>query len=456
MSDRFRSLPPVDRVAEALGDGEPRSARVGAARRAVDLARDRIRAGAPEPSFEDVVATAVELLGGERRMRLGPVINATGVLIHTNLGRVPLGDAQLAEVARVAGGYSNLEYDLSSGERGSRYAHSTHALTALTGGEAALVVNNNAAAVLLCLAALCSGREVIISRGELVEIGGEFRIPDVMAASGAKLVEVGTTNRTHLSDYERAITPATAAILIVHPSNYQVVGFTAEVPARELARLAMGRGVNLIHDIGSGLVRSPDPSFAGSDPLVESAVADGADLVTFSGDKLLGGPQCGIIVGREKHVAKLRAHPLLRAMRPDKMTLAALDATLRLYREDREQELPLFQMAGVGLEELERRARTIAEALRERLELEGVKVDAIPTRAAVGGGAMPGTELGSWGVTVRHPDRSAAEIGRSLRHGDVPIVARVEDDTLVLDVRTMLPSDDERVVALLLVAVGAV
>jgi L-seryl-tRNA(Ser) seleniumtransferase len=435
--DRLRGLPSVDRVIALLDDLPPRAA-AALARRAVDAARERVRAGAEPPTAAEAAAAARELADEDRAGRLIPVVNATGVLVHTNLGRVPLGSEQLAAVAAVAGGYSNLEYDLAAGTRGTRYAHARSLVAELTGAEDALVVNNCAAAVLLILSTLCAGREVLISRGELIEIGGEFRIPDVMAASGAGLVEVGTTNRTHLSDFEKAITPDTAAILKVHPSNYRVVGFTASVPGRDLARLARGRGLTFLHDLGSGLVADP-PWGASDEPLVTDAVAEGADLVAFSGDKLLGGPQAGVIAGRADLVTRLAGNPLLRALRVDKMTLAALQATLVAYAEGREASLPLWELGGAAPETLEKRARAIAAAAGERAA-PGVKLEAIPTRAVAGGGSMPGADFGSWAVAVRHPERGPDEVAARLRRGRggrVRIVGRIEGGVLLLDLRAV-------------------
>ena len=444
--DRFRALPAIDKVAAALDTAAP-SAAAGAARRAVDEARERIRAGEPAPSFEAVVDAARTVLAEQDRGRIQRVINATGVLVHTNLGRVPLGEDQLAAVAGVAAGYSNLEYELAGGRRGSRYVHARRALATLTGAEAALVVNNNAAAVLLTLAALAPGREVVISRGELVEIGGEFRIPDVMAISGAKLVEVGTTNRTHLADYERAITERTAVILKVHPSNYRMIGFTAAVPARDLARLARGRKLWFVHDVGSGLV-APEPGteWLAGEPVVEQSLAEGADVVTFSGDKLFGGPQAGIVVGREAALEKIGRHPLLRALRPDKMTFAALEATAAAYLEGRARALPLWRMALTPAAELETRAVAAAARLRERVESSGTKVEAVPAIAVTGGGSLPGAELDSWAISVSDSERSAAEIGRALRFATTPVVCRIEADVVLLDLRTVAPEDDDLLV----------
>ena len=451
LHERLRKLPAVDRVLDALEVSAPPAELQAAARRAVDEARQRVRAGDAAPALEEVTAAARLLLERRERSYLQPVINATGVLIHTNLGRAPLGDEQLDAVRAVASGYSNLEYEVEAGGRGTRYAHATRSIAALTGAEAALIVNNNAAAVLLTLASLCADKEVIISRGELVEIGGEFRIPDVMVASGATLVEVGTTNRTHLADYEKAITPQSAAILKVHPSNYRVVGFTAAVAARDLARLALSRHICFIHDLGSGLVlKDVDVD----EPLVSDALADGADVVTFSGDKLLGGPQAGVIAGRSHLINRIARHPMLRALRPDKMTLAALEATLRIYLEGRGAELPLWQMALAPDEELERRALALAGDLRERL---GSTFKIEPTRlmSVAGGGSLPGAELHSWGISIAHAERSTAELQRNLRYVTPPVIARVEDARLLLDLRTVSPSDDAALLDLLAEGLGA-
>ncbi|HEV2754756.1 MAG TPA: L-seryl-tRNA(Sec) selenium transferase, partial [Actinomycetota bacterium] len=407
-------------------------------------ARARVREeGADAATAAEVAAEARALARADRLGRLIPVVNATGVLVHTNLGRVPLGEEQLAAVNAVAGGYSNLEYDLPAGERGSRYSHARALVAELTGAEDALVVNNCAAAVLLVLSTLCAGREVLISRGELIEIGGEFRIPEVMSASGARLVEVGTTNRTHLADFERAISPDTAAILKVHPSNYRVVGFTASVAARDLARLARGRGLTFVHDLGSGLVADP-PWGASDEPVVTEAVAEGADLVTFSGDKLLGGPQAGLIAGRTDLVTRLARNPLLRALRVDKMTLAALQATLFAHVEGRAAALPLWELAAVSLDALEERARAIAAAVADRVG--AAKLEAVPTRAVTGGGSMPGTDFGSWAVAVRHPERGADEVAARLRHGPVPIVGRIDEGLLLLDLRAASARADAAIV----------
>jgi L-seryl-tRNA(Ser) seleniumtransferase len=443
----YSALPSVERVRAALGDTHAHKVSVAAARIAIDRARTRVRAGGPVSSLEDVVAIARSVLSERDRSLLTPVINATGVMLHTNLGRAPLGPRQLAAVAAVASGYSNLEYDINEGTRGSRYTHAGRLLTELTGAEAGVVVNNNAAAVLVTLAALCAGREVIISRGELIEIGGEFRIPDIMAASGARLVEVGTTNRTHLVDYETAITSETAAILKVHPSNYSITGFTASVEARDLARLARGRGVTLIYDVGSGLP-TYDERWP-NEPTVTSAIEDGADVVTFSGDKLLGGPQAGVIAGREELIDKIARHPMMRALRVDKMTLAALQETLRLHAAGATEEIPLWAMATTDAGSIEGRAQAVIQQVSDTSDMSDVKLEVVPHRAVAGGGSAPGADIASFALSIVHATRNAAEIDRALRDREVPVIARVEDQRVLVDLRTVDPLHDDELVAAL-------
>jgi L-seryl-tRNA(Ser) seleniumtransferase len=442
LNERMRRLPGVDTVIEQLS-GAPHPILAEIARRAVDKAREHISEGAEAPSLQDVVRNARALLARHQRELLCRVINATGVLLHTNLGRAPLGERQLEAVRTVAGGYSNLEYDLDEGRRGNRYSHAGALLTALTGAESALVVNNNAAAVLLALTTLCRGREVIISRGELIEIGGEFRIPDVMEQSGARLVEVGTTNRTHLSDYERAITPDTAALLKVHTSNYRIVGFTSSVSVRDLARLARGRRTILLSDLGSGLIGPPGAlaDRLRGEPTVGTALEDGADVVTFSGDKLLGGPQAGIILGRRDLIAEMGRNPLLRALRVDKMTLAAMEATLIVYLEGSIEDVPVWTMLSATLGDLRARAEKIVSAIPEAF-----KAEVVPTSSVTGGGSLPGTQIESWAVAIVHPERSVADLQEALRKGNPPVIARVEDDGLLFDLRTVAPEHDNLIV----------
>ena len=440
LNERLRSLPSVDRVLASLEGLAPRPLITQVARMAMDQARAEIKRGDEAASLESVVARARALLDERSRRDLQPVINATGVLIHTNFGRVPLGRRQMDAISAIATRYSNLEYDLPAGRRGSRYSHASDLIVALTGAESALVVNNNAAAVLLTLAALATNREVVISRGELIEIGGEFRMPDVMSMSGTRLVEVGTTNRTHLADYERAITKDTGALLKVHPSNYRVTGFTAEVPLAELVKLARGRGVPLVFDAGSGYVEVPAAaSWASGEPLVNEALAMGVDIITFSGDKLLGGPQAGVIAGSSDLLQRIAVHPLLRALRVDKMTLAGLEATLRAHLEGRAEDLPLWSLALTPGDELRSRAERIAQQVMS----DDLKAEATPMVSVAGGGSLPGEELGSWGVAVTHAEKSVDELQRTLRASSPPVIGRIEDERLLLDLRSVFPEDLE-------------
>ncbi len=368
---------------------------------------------------------------------LRKVINATGVVIHTNLGRAPLPEEAIERIVEVARGYSNLEYDLEEGKRGLRYVHVEELLLELTGAEAAIVVNNNAGAVLLVLNTLAEGREVIVSRGELVEIGGAFRIPDVMARSGARLREVGTTNRTHPRDYEEAIGEETALLLKVHTSNYRIVGFTSDVPLRELVEIGKRRGVPVMYDLGSGLLVDLSPHGLRGEPTAAESLAQGADVVTFSGDKLLGGPQAGIVLGRKEIVERVRRNPLLRALRIDKLTLAALEATLRLYLDEGKamEEIPVLRMISLPLPLLRRRAQRLKRLiLRSTQDLE---VEVVRDNSRVGGGAFPVHELPTWAVAVRVKGGDVEELEEGLRKGEPPVVARIAEDRVLLDLRTI-------------------
>jgi L-seryl-tRNA(Ser) seleniumtransferase len=439
----LRQLPKIDellRCDEAAGVGAPRWAMVEALRAEVEGLRRGILDGGQSVAVDwERVRRRTEVLV---RPSLRRVVNATGVVLHTNLGRAPLPEAALEETVRVARGYSSLEYDVEEGKRGSRHSHLEALLRDLTGAEAAAVVNNNAAAVLLCLSACAAGREAVVSRGELIEIGGSFRIPDVMAMSGARLVEVGTTNKTHPADYQRAIGPDTAVLLKVHRSNFQVIGFTAEVEPPELVAMARGREVLVLIDLGSGsLVPPADLIRLGlpAEPDVRGAVASGADLVTFSGDKLLGGPQAGIIAGRAESVARVKKHPLMRAVRPDKLTLAALHATLRLYRDGERDAIPTLAMLGARPEALRARAEELVR--RIGWSNNGHRaVEVVSCRSAVGGGALPGCDLESWAVALSAG--SADAIDAALRRGEVPVIGRIVDDRLLLDVRTLVGEED--------------
>jgi L-seryl-tRNA(Ser) seleniumtransferase len=428
-SNPLRELPSVDELVgrkelDSLVAEHGRPLVVAAARAALAGAREDVQAGYPA---EDLVRRTASEVAARLRPNLRRVLNATGVVVHTNLGRAPLADQALARVHEIGAGYSNLEFDLDAGSRGSRQDHLAAVLRELSGAEAALVVNNNAAAVLLALAALAEGREVIVSRGELIEIGDGFRIPDVLARSGARLVEVGTTNRTRLADYERAITDRTAALLRVHQSNFRMVGFTEQPRPRDLARLAERHRLALVDDLGSGALVE-----AGDEPTVAASVEAGAHVVTFSGDKLLGGPQAGIAVGRAELIERLRRHPLQRALRADKLTLAALEGTLMLYRAG-SRELPVLRLLDGPVEAVRARAERLAELTG------GTVVESV---ARPGGGALPVTEIPSYACAL------PLELAEPLRRGEPAVVGIVRDDTLLLDCRTLTDAEaDEAAVA---------
>ncbi len=441
---RLRLLPSVDRLMgeavlqEMLSEYGHRLT-VTAARDTLSRVRDEVRRGKEVPSQEELAAQAALYLREYLAPTLRPVINGSGVIIHTNLGRAPLSAQARAAMAAVAGGYSNLEYDLPLGRRGHRTVHAERLLQELTGAEAALVVNNNAGAVLLALTYLAQGRGVVISRGQLVEIGGGFRIPDVMRQSGAHLIEVGTTNRTHRYDYERALEehPDAAVILRAHHSNFRLIGFTAEVGLSDLVELGERHMIPVVDDLGSGALLDTAAYGLTHEPMVQESIAAGADLVCFSGDKLLGGPQAGIIVGKARFVDELKRHPLTRALRPDKLCLAALQATLMHYlREEATEQIPVWRMIAAPLETVERRARR----WRRRLRRAGLQAEVADGRSTVGGGSLPGETLPTKLLVIPtpQPDRLAA----GLRSGSPPIVARIEEDHLVLDPRTVLPEEE--------------
>lgn len=439
MTDEFRRLPSVDRVLQALALAEadyPRHVLVEAARAALVAARAQIGAGQPAPSLDALVAETVDRLRRKGHPSLRSAINATGVIIHTNLGRAPVSSEAGAAMAAIATGYSNLEFDLESGGRGSRHAHLTELLREATGAQDGIAVNNNAGAVLLALSALAAGREVIISRGQAVEIGGGFRIPDVMHQSGARLVEVGTTNRTYQRDYAEVITPNTALLLRVHPSNFRVEGFVHTVEIGELVSIARDAGIAVMDDVGSGALLDPARFGLASEPLVTESVQAGADVVCFSGDKLLGGPQAGIIVGTKTAVERVRRHPLARALRIDKASLAGLEVTLRHYvRGEALQKVPIWQMIAEPADHLEERARALVRAM------EHPAVTVQVTRAPIGGGSLPQETLPSWAIRVV-PPTSADAFATALRTGSPPIIGRIEQDAVLLDLRTVPSSED--------------
>ena len=438
----LRELPSVDRLLRAPGGDElvagfGRELATDALRAALDAARAAIRGGelGEAPADYDLVAAGHEWATELLAPTLRPVINATGIIVHTNLGRAPLSDAALAAVAEAAAGYATLEYDVDEGQRGSRAVHAERLLMRLTGAEAALVVNNNAAAVLLMLSALCRANEVIISRGQLVEIGGGFRIPDVLAQSGARLVEGGTTNRTHLRDYAEAITEHTAAILVAHHSNYKIIGFTSQPEMAELATLAHERGLWLLFDQGSGALRDVAPYGLEPETTVLDGLRAGADVVAFSGDKLLGGPQAGILVGRGELIGRLARHPLARAVRADKMALAALAATLGHYLAGQPERIPVWRMIARPVDELAAEAEGWAAWLAAR----GVRAAVVAGESRIGGGSLPGATLPTRLVVVAPDGLSADEAAARLRAAAVPVIGRIADDRLLLDPRTVLP-----------------
>ena len=434
--DRLRHLPSVDRVlrsdtATALLSRYPRWAVVSSVRTA--LAERRRAATSPAAPVADDLEDRIKAL---LRPSLRPLINATGVVLHTNLGRAPLSARALAAIAGIAPGYSTLEYDPDEGRRASRHQHAERLLRDLTFAEAAAVVNNNAAAVLLSLAALAAGREVIVSRGELVEIGGSFRIPDVMQASGARLREVGTTNRTTAADYARAIGPDTALLLKVHRSNFALLGFVAEPSTEELAAVARAHHLPLVHDLGSGALVDTATLGLPSEPMVPRALAAGADLCLFSGDKLLGGPQAGCIVGRRDLVQAVQSHPLMRAVRPDKLTLAGLAGTLESYRDGRAwEEIPVLALLATPLRALAERAAALVQIIERTVP--SLRAEVREDRAPVGGGALPLAELPTRVVALAAPGLEAGVLAQRLRAGTPPVVARVRDGAVLLDMRTV-------------------
>jgi L-seryl-tRNA(Ser) seleniumtransferase len=448
-------IPAVDAVlrqpaAVAAIDAHGRERLTAAIRAVLDDARSQARGGHPAPSAEDVLTAAVRHLASSAALDLTRVLNATGVVLHTNLGRAPL-SAAARRAADAAAGYATVEYDLATGARGSRTAHVGELAAELCGTEAATVVNNGAAALLLVLAAVAQGGEVVVSRGELIEIGGSFRLPDVMQVSGARLREVGTTNRTRLADYRNAIGPDTRLLLKAHRSNFRMVGFTQDVAVAELAALAAETGVPFAYDVGSGLIRDAGDgplAVLADEPSVHAAVEAGADLVVFSGDKLLGGPQAGIVAGRSELVARCARHPLARALRVDKLQRAALEATLRAHlRDPVPHDVPTIAMLAAELDGLLARAEPLASSLRERFDGTAGDVGVAVTALAgvVGGGALPGVELPSAGLAVSGVDPDA--LLARLRAGDPPVIARIEDDRVLLDLRTVAPEEDAELLA---------
>ncbi len=444
----MRSIPSIEQLRQrpalvALEGTYGRTAIVDALRAAAAALRERRFDGESADVVAEIERATIARLVSDSAPSLRRVINATGVIIHTNLGRAPLPRVAAARAAELGAGYTNLEYDLTQGTRGQRSVHAEQLLQRLTGAEAAAVVNNNAAATLLVLAALAEGREVIISRGELVEIGGGFRVPDVLAQSGAMLREVGTTNRTRAADYAAAISDRTALILRVHPSNFRIEGFTERPALGELVRIARRFNLPVVEDAGSGYLAAnvePTRALLRDEPSVSQSLADGADVVMFSGDKLLGGPQAGIIVGREALLRQIRVHPLMRALRVDKLTYAALEATLGEYAAGRAAStVPVATMIAMPLDAIDRRARALANALTAA----GIRARIVDGASTIGGGSAPGSTLPTRLVEIEPRSASAQEIERHLREYEIPIIARIENDRVVLDLRTVIPNDDD-------------
>jgi L-seryl-tRNA(Ser) seleniumtransferase len=453
---RLKHLPAVDRVLECRifqATDAPHCLVLEAAREAVEHARQTILAGGDGAcaEFETICTDAAARLEKKLTPSLREVINASGTLLHTNLGRAPLCNAALEKISAIARGYSNLELNLDSGKRGHRYSHVDELLCRLSGAEAAAVVNNNAGAVLLALSALAQGREAVVSRGELVEIGGSFRVPDVMEAGGVYLREVGTTNKTHVRDYEAAITPETGLLLKVHTSNYRIVGFTQSVSARELVTLGHAREIPVMEDLGSGMLFDLSSFGLPREPTVAEQVAAGIDVITFSGDKLLGGPQAGIIVGRKWAIDKIRHHPLARALRIDKLTLAALEATLSQYLEQKKavEQIPVLQMLNMDAATLLERSRAFAEQLRTCLDacatLE-VSIEVIEESSCVGGGALPTTDLPGSAVAIRLAGLSPEAVALHLRMQQPAIVGRIQEDALIFNLRTVFAPQTETLI----------
>ena len=404
--------------------------------------KEILEGGAPDVSL-DVISPEVEAaIRKHSSYKLRPLINASGIVIHTNLGRSLLSAKAIDNVSAVAAGYSNLEYDISKGKRGKRYSHLKGILLELTGAEDAVVVNNNAAAVLICLDTFARNREVIVSRGELVEIGGSFRVPEVMKASGAILREVGTTNKTHLSDYENVVCGNTGLLMKVHQSNYKISGFTEEVPVEKLVKLGREFGIPVVDDLGSGCLISLERFGIYGEPTVQDVIKQGADLVTFSGDKLLGGPQAGIIVGREKLIQKIQKNPMLRALRIDKMTFAALEATFMQYLDEDKalRDLPTLRMLTETRDIIGRRAKKILSALNKAVP-DRAEMKVLPDQSRAGGGSLPETDFPTFVVSIKPKSISVNELEKRLRLGDPPVIARIKEDVLLIDARTVRDSE---------------
>ena len=454
MPDRrnlLKTLPAIDKLLSIplladLKTAHPHLLILEAAQETVESLRQQIlddKQHLPDLSVTSVAKNVFAKVLEKAKPSLRSVINVTGTLLHTNLGRAPLCEQGLRAITDVAQGYSNLEYDLISGKRGKRFTHVEHLICKLTGGEAATVVNNNAGAVMLALAALAGGKSALVSRGELIEIGGSFRIPDIMAASGVHLTEVGTTNKTHLKDYEEALGPDTSLILKVHTSNYRILGFTHAVNSNELSEFARKNSLYVLEDLGSGLLLDLSSYGLPKEPTVRESLLSGIDIVTFSGDKLLGGPQAGMIVGKREAVEKIRHHPMARALRIDKLTLAALEATLRLYLDPAKAfaEIPALQMLSMPAEDLLQRCNALLPKLQQTIG-EYADLEVVSANSTVGGGALPLAELPGWALSLRPKHTSLNEMTQKLRMGSPPVIGRIQDNRFLIDPRTLNQKDE--------------
>lgn len=450
MINPLRNLPSVNDLLESpplksLTETVSRNVVVNGVRTFLDRVRGDVQAATGDlraPSPSELAEKIARWITSDEQSSLRPAINATGVLLHTNLGRAPLADEAIAAIAQIARTYSTVEMDVASGKRSSRVAAVEKLLKQITGAEAATVVNNNAAATLITLSALAAKKEVIVSRGQLVEIGGSYRLPEVMSQSGAYLREVGTTNKTRIEDYASAINETTAAIMRVHASNFKIVGFTSQPTLAELASAAHSKSKLLIDDIGSGALHDLSSYGVSDEPIVAESIKAGSDVVLFSGDKLLGGPQCGIIVGKAKHIAAIHKHPLMRAMRCDKITLAALAATLELHRdfEKAKQAIPLYRLLETPVENLRNRAQRLAPQIAASEHVESA--EAVEDHSQVGGGSTPGETIATWCVAVTAKGGSVDRLSASLRQNDPPVISRISEDRLLIDLRTVFPLQD--------------
>lgn len=454
MANIFRNLPSVNQLLESpqlkqMVQTVNHSVVADGVRNFLDELREQVSTESGDvsiPTPSEIADKIANWLKTEEKPYLRPVINGTGIILHTGLGRAPLAKSAIESVKQISQGYASVEVDVRTGERGQRIKSVEKLLCELTGAEAAAVVNNNAAATMLALSAIAVGKEVIVSRGQLIEIGGSYRLPDVMECSGAKLREVGTTNKTHLFDYQRAINEETGALLKVHPSNFEVVGFTKTVSTKEMVALASEHDLPVIDDVGSGALIDFSEFGLMDEPVVSQSIKDGADVVLFSGDKLIGGPQCGIIIGKKKYIEMILSNPLMRAMRVDKMTLAALSATLLIYRDESRArtEIPILRMLSMPQENLKLRAEKVVTQLSH---LPGLELcEAVESESMLGGGSLPTQKLSTWCVALTPKNQSVDKLSAGLRNGESSIMGRVQKDRFFLDMRTVQPSQDASLV----------